>query len=61
MAKAENNFLSEQTIKFQDLLGKKKAEMEVLEEKVKSFAGKIVNLYSIASAVRNLILKCYTG
>ncbi|KAH1026563.1 hypothetical protein HUJ05_000209 [Dendroctonus ponderosae] len=34
VAKAENNFLSEQSITFQNLLGKKKAEIEVLEEKI---------------------------
>ncbi|XP_048522082.1 uncharacterized protein LOC125504306 [Dendroctonus ponderosae] len=38
VAKAENNFLSEQSITFQNLLGKKKAEIEVLEEKVRRVA-----------------------
>uniref|UniRef100_A0AAR5Q3V2 Myosin tail domain-containing protein n=1 Tax=Dendroctonus ponderosae TaxID=77166 RepID=A0AAR5Q3V2_DENPD len=41
VAKAENNFLSEQSITFQNLLGKKKAEIEVLEEKVRHYEEEI--------------------
>lgn len=34
MVQAENNFLSEQTIKAQDIIAKKKTETKLLEDKV---------------------------
>lgn len=35
MIQAENNFLSEQTIKAQEIIAKKKTETKLLEDKVK--------------------------